>query len=186
MPDIPAMQHRVIRVNDGNDSNNELELVIAATQQYPLKFYNTSQPFNLDKFNAPVVLTVNPGDMTDDRFYCVSANNLMFVRARTNTWNLKLIDRIVGFYTPLEIPIVLTFMAYHTPQTDDYVLRKRTINEYYAIKTKSWRKILNRYKNNIYVDHCGKIEGDNTHCRFCGNCLKHYFACMEKLDVTTR
>ena len=50
---------RIVRVNDGNDSNVNHSLVIESTKCYKHKFYNTAIP-QLD-FDAPVVLTVNPG-----------------------------------------------------------------------------------------------------------------------------
>jgi phosphate starvation-inducible PhoH-like protein len=40
-----------------------------------------------------------------------------------------------------------------------------------------------RYKDNKWVHSCGKIEGElgDTHCRFCGNCLREYYATTERL-----
>jgi hypothetical protein len=65
----------------------------------------------------------------------------------------------------------------------DYTLRERTINKYWAITTKAWRKVMKRYEDNLLVYSCGKIEGEkgNSHCRYCGNCIREYFATMERL-----
>jgi len=90
MPSKAAAKRRIVRINDGNDSNHQHELVITSTKHYPMKFYNTAIPKNLEIFDAPVVLTVNPAKMTDARAYFLDPipKTLMFVRVRTNTWNL--------------------------------------------------------------------------------------------------
>lgn len=195
-PNMPSLKQsigRVIRVNDGLDSNIQQDLVIEATKMYQFKFYNTSIPTDLEKFDAPVVLTINPGKMTNVDFYKLDPipRNLMFVRIRTNTWNIfDVVYPAVNYYTEREVPVVLTFMAYFDTSDkipehhrENYIFRKRTLNSYYAITTKAWREVMQEFEDNIYVDSCGKIEGEkgNTKCRFCGNCLKHYFACSEKM-----
>ncbi len=193
MPDIRNVElyNRVVRVNDGNDSNNNQALVISKTKQFTMKFYNTSIPKNLEVFDAPIVLTINPGNFTDISFYKLHPipKNLMFIRIRVNTWNLELVKTAIMYYTQRKVPIVLTFMAYHKIESilpihrKNYIYRDRTLNKYYAITTKAWKKIMNNFKYNKYVYSCGKIEGEmgDTHCRFCGNCIREYFACMERL-----
>jgi hypothetical protein len=190
MPPVEAAQYRVVRVNDGNDSNVNRDYVMERCKQYPLKFYNTSLPFDLGAFDAPVVLTVNPGAQTDETFNTLGSipRNLMFVRFRVNTWNLDLCDMAVGYYSARNIPIVLTFMAYFTGDIkkgyeDDYILRKRTLNEYRAITTTAWERVMGRYRHNKWVYSCGKIEGERgtTACRHCGNCLREFFACRENM-----
>jgi len=59
------MSRRVVRVNDGNDSNVERNLVMATAAAFPMKFYNTAINKDLGGFDAPVVLTVNPGGYTN-------------------------------------------------------------------------------------------------------------------------
>lgn len=192
LPNMPSQEEsiwRVVRVNDGHDSNVDPAMVMGATQQYPQRFYNTSIPDGLDKFDAPVVLTVNPGQMTDTDIHRVNPipPNLMFVRVRANTWNQsRVVDEAVLFYGG-KVPIVLTFMAYFreaiTPEERQfYTFRKRTSNAYWAITTDAWRKYMTRYEDNKWVYSCGKIEGERgtTACRFCGNCLREYFAAMER------
>jgi len=193
LPNMPSDRKaidRLLRVNDGNDSNMNKGWVIKATENYFWKFYNTSIP-DLN-FDSPVVLTLNPGWMTDEQFFHLKdpmPKNLMFVRIRTNTWNLKkVVVPAVKYYTIREIPVVLTFMAYFTtpiPEDykEDYVFRKRTLNSYNAITTEAWERVMNLFKYNKWVHSCGKIEGEkgDTHCRFCGNCLREYFATMERL-----
>ncbi len=190
-PEVVA-RAAVVRVNDGNDSSNQLEEVVRATAGMPRRFFNTSWPDRVAEFPGPVVLTINPGELTDVSLWKLGPHvprNLMFVRFRTDTWNLDLADAAVEYYATREVPVVLTFMAYHSvdsiPQErrGDYVLRRRTTNEYWAITTDAWRAIVSRYLESKWVSWCGRVEGErgDTHCRHCGNCLKEYFATMERL-----
>ena len=119
LPNIPEdIRFRVVRVNDGSDSNVDRLLVMETVKDFPMKFYNTSMMRDIGLFDGPVVLTVNPGDITDDlsgRLLCpYIPENLMFVRVRVNTWNIELVDTCVNFYSNKRVPIVLTFMAYYT------------------------------------------------------------------------
>ena len=193
LPDDKNAFDRILRVNDGNDSNNDKETVTKLTNKYSHKFYNTSIP-KLD-FDAPVVLTLNPGDMTNTGFHQIKniPKNLMFVRFRTNTWNLVNAKLAIEYYTSKEVPVILTFMAYHSLESipkheqKSYMLRKRTTNEYYAITTEAWRNIMKHslIEDNIYVYSCGKIEGEKgkTSCRFCGNCIREFYATKERMRV---
>jgi hypothetical protein len=184
----------IVRVNDGNDSNVQRELVIASTSQYDHRFFNTSIP-QLD-FPAPVVLTVNPGRKTDVSWHRLEhiPKNLMFVRIRTNTWNLdSVVDPAVQYYTTHPergVPVVLTFMAYFRTEDEmppehrkHYVFRRRTTNDYMAITTEAWREIMKRYQDNGLVYSCGKIEGEkgDTHCLRCGNCVREYHNTRERM-----
>ena len=193
LPNMPNSNNmKVFRINDGNDSNNNQKLVMESTFKYKHRFYNTSIIKNLDKFNAPVVLTVNPKDKTDIDFNIVEKiPNIMFVRIGTNTWNvIPVVDYAVKYYSGIEVPIVLTFMAYHdesyipVAHKDDYIFRERTLNSYWAITTKAWREIMNRYEDNIWVYSCGKIEGEKgkTSCSRCGNCLREYYVTMCRIN----
>lgn len=189
-PNLPSALEalgRVIRVNDGNDSHNEMELVLKRTGMYAMRFYNTSCPDDLEKYNAPVVLTINPGAKTDADFHRIESPppNLMFARFRTNTWNLSICDQAVEWYSDRQVPIVLTFMAYNNAEDVRhpswfYSYRKRTLNQYHAITTDGWTYVMNRYRYNRWVYSCGR-EGVASGCRFCGNCLREYFATMERL-----
>jgi len=195
MPD-PAEVARtggVVRVNDGNDSNVDRESVVRAVQCYPMRFYNTSIPRDLGGFDAPVVLTLNPGKVTDESFHKLDVvpPNLMFVRFRTNMWNLSLADEAVNYYSSKEVPVVLTFMAYFItaeeaiPEThkSDYIFRKRTLNSYWAITTAAWNEVMDRYSRNKLVYSCGKIEGElgDTKCKFCGNCLREFHSTRARI-----
>lgn len=193
LPNLPSLDQatgRIVRVNDGNDSNVYREETMAAVCGYPMKFYNTAIP-RLD-FDAPVVMTVNPGEMTDMTFYDIYSppKNLMFVRVRANLWNMDTVVRpAVEFYAEREIPIVLTFMAYYDDKPKEmgfessYIYRKRTMNSYHAITTDAWLKVMDEFRLNRWVYSCGKVEGERgiSGCRFCGNCLREYFATCERM-----
>jgi len=185
---------KVLRVNDGNDSNVKRHDVIAMTEAYERKFFNTSIP-KLD-FPGPVVLTVNPGKMTDEDFHKVDPipENLMFVRVRTNTWNWNVSLPAIEYYTKRDVPVVLTFMAYfHTidkipeEHRKNYEERKRTTNTYTAISNSAWKKIMDKFVNNPLVHSCGTegVKG-GTACRHCGTCLREYFATQQRLQGTMR
>ncbi|KKK43168.1 hypothetical protein LCGC14_3168830 [marine sediment metagenome] len=192
LPNIPQnnRQFNVIRVNDGNDSNIGRNKVFKETSRFPMKFFNTSIP-ELDAFDDPVVLTINPSKMTDKSFHRIWAKNLMFVRFRANLWNLDLAKIAVQYYADREVPIIMTFMAYfkdavRASHISWYVYKKRTLNSYWVITTSAWRKFMATWEGSPWekwVYTCGKIEGElGAHaCRHCGNCLREYFATMERL-----
>lgn len=199
LPNIPERVQfwQIVRINDGHDSNimpPSMDIRVE-TKQFPRKYYNTAIPKNFSWFDAPVVFTINPGKMTDKSFWELESkdlDNLMYVRFRTNTWNLEITDKAVDYYTSREIPVVLTFMAYfhtidHIPKKHRkfYINRSRTSNVYTAITTDAWRNVMMRYEDNKWVDSCGKIEGERgtSACRFCGVCIKHYMAAMENRSI---
>lgn len=238
MPTPEQARGHVIRVNDGNDSNVDKAQVLLQTECYRDKFYNTAVP-DLDflgvvsraycdgsvdeaKRQMPVVLTINSGHRgMDERFYTlgdcsmgsylcsVPPPNLMFVRILTNTWNQDLVTRAVRYWTDWEVPVVLTFMAYHKEPGDNhgkdwigeewtspgprplcaeqlgYAECKRTLNTYWAVTIKAWREIMATFQDNKFVYSCGKIEGErgDTHCRFCGNCLREYYVTKARMGL---
>lgn len=185
MPRLIETMNRVVRVNDGNDSNVDTDNVIDSTIQFQMKFYNSSNPSAIKNIGKPIVLTINPGRMTDEQIHKVEPeDNLIYVRFRANTWNIELMQEAVDYYSVCEVPIVLTFMAYfNTSIPDDhqkyYTYRKRTLNSYHA----GWEMIMSMNKYNKWVYSCGKIEGElgTTACRHCGNCLREYFATIERM-----
>jgi len=194
MPPLAQVLRRptVVRVNDGNDSGIRPKKVMKACYSYPMKFYNTSISGSVEHLDAPTVLTVNPGPQTDEAPVLLDQipPNLMFARVRTNTWNvLEVVDPAVSHYTAREVPVVLTFMAYYTGKIPEhhqgnYIERKRTLNTYRAITTAAWRRVMALYEDNPWVHSCGKIEGEkgSTLCRHCGNCLREYFATLERME----
>ena len=190
LPHIPPKKltkDRIVRINDGNDSNNQRKLVEQVAQQFDGYFFNTAIPENLKFFPAPVVLTVNLGKMTDTKFYKLNCTplNLMFVRIRTNTWNLeKVVKPAIKFYSDCKVPIILTFMAYYTNaipkrHKSKYIWKKRTLNSYWVLKQKEIEKIMNKFKTNPFVYSCG-IKGQYA-CKFCGNCIREYYNTKERI-----
>lgn len=187
IPPIRLTEGRVVRLNDGNDSNNQRELVEKTAKQYKDYFFNTSIPYKLDKFSGPVVLTINPGKMTDDYFFKLRKipKNLMFVRIRTNLWNLnQIVIPAIKYYTDMGTSVVLTFMAYYTTPIPkkykkDYIWKKRTTNNYWCLKPEKIDEIMNKFKDNPYVYSCG-VKGQ-YYCKFCGNCLREYYNTKERM-----
>lgn len=184
LPNIPSIElakGKIVRINDGNDSNHERDLVVFVAEQYEDYFYNTSINKDIEGFKAPVVLTVNPGEMTDNDFHKSQAKNLMFVRARVNIWNLPLIDAIIDFYKNI-CPVVLTFMAYYTetiPELcrDKYEFKKRVLNSYYCLKPEYLQEIKERYEAFEWVYYC-----NSGACIDCNNCKELYLKKKEELN----
>jgi hypothetical protein len=195
LPNLPSTEQaeaRVVRMNDGNDSNVKREEVEKAAMKYQDVFFNTAIPWQLETFSRPYVLTVNPGKLTDVAYNQVKATkNMMFVRIRTNTWNLEnVVDPAVKYYTEQGVPVILTFMAYYAEESIPekerafcYIQRKRTLNSYWAITTEAWREIMARYQDNNLVYSCGHIEGEKgkSGCKHCGNCLREYYSTKERM-----
>jgi hypothetical protein len=183
IPLIPAQQEavgKIVRVNSGHDSNIQRELVIAATKDYPDKFYNTSIP--VLGFGAPVVLTIN-GRNTDTEYISPSQvkgdlKELMFVRFRLNTWNLDLCDAAVKEWTGKGVVFVITDMRYYdasaVKKPDDYLWKQHILNSYFCLKPEELDKVFRRYSDNGLVEWCGNKETKSTYCKDCGVCQETY------------
>lgn len=191
LPNLPSIEdalNRVVRMNDGNDSNVGREIVEKVAQRYPNVFFNTSIPKDLGKFPGPVVLTVNPGKRTDGEPILLAdcPPNLMFVRVRVNTWNQDTVDRVVSYYAGgRQVPVILTFMAYYAetlPEKEQwkYVWKQRTLNSYWVLKDQVYRGLVERYAGNPFVSTCGKDNGVYS-CAKCGVCLREFFSTKERL-----
>lgn len=184
LPNIPTRMDVgdcVVRMNDGNDSGNDIETVTKVARQFKHVFFNTSMPDVVEKLPGPVVLTVNPGKFTDSgaHLYDDVPANLMFVRVRVNTWNRTVVDGVVEYYTERNIPVVLTFMAYDkVPIPEEhrefYVRKTRTKNAYFVLKPEKWYEIADRYRDNPLVYTCGKNPFTHS-CHRCGACLREYW-----------
>ncbi len=188
VPDYDDTKGRVVRIGDISDAYHQLDKTLQCASLYDDAFLNTSYDALFDKVHdMPIVLTVNPGEMTDKTFYRLEhlPGNLMFVRVRVNAWNLKLVDDIVSYYTSGQvdgtvIPVILTFMAYYeTPIMHGYRYKyewqKRTLNSYWCLKLRYLHEIEARYADNDLVYSCGKK------CVRCGNCIREFFATKERL-----
>lgn len=182
LPSVEEAQGRIVRFNDGNDSNNQRDLVTSTALLYAYDdyFFNTSMPIDLEGFKAPVVLTINPHKMTDTHFHKLKEvpKNLMFVRFRVNMWNLDLLEEAVTYYRE-HVPIVLTFMAYYTENIPEefkehYTWRKRILNSYNVLNPEHVKMIIEKYEG-LPVYACGKA------CKECGHCLREYYNTKERL-----
>ena len=190
LPHVPTFEMadgRIVRVNDGNDSNANRDIVEAVTEKFVDKFYNTSMPFRLGEFPGPVVLTVNPGKKTDVDFHKVDPipSNLMFVRVRVSAWNVEtVVVPAVQYYTERNVPVVLTFMAYYTETIPDgyqyaYEWKKRTLNSYWCMTKEAMDFVTGLFERNPYVYTCG-YKGQYA-CSRCGNCIREYYNAKERL-----
>ena len=186
LPNIPPDETaigRVVRMNDGNDSNHRRLEVEKAAGRYDDVFFNTSSPERIEEYPAPVVLTLNPAKTTDKDFHKVEqTDNLMMVRFRTNTWNLELLRAVLLHYD--RVPVVATFMAYYnadipSEHKGNYTFKQRTINSYWVLRDDCIRDFeyeFFKYKNLYTCGHKG------THpCSGCGVCLMAYYAAKERM-----
>ena len=200
-PQIPTIEEvgvdGIVRMNCGNDSNNQRELVIAAAQQYRQFFFNTSVA-RYD-FPGPVVLTANPKE-EEDNFHrpawhwgnwASPADNLMFVRLRTSATNLDLIDKAVRMWTTAQVPVVLTFMAYYDKEPvvppamlaavgeACYEWRVRHINSYWCPTKPFIRHVLSLFRDNRLVSMCASVN--SPYYRECRNCETYYLQTMKRM-----
>ena len=191
LPNLPEVKPGyVYRINDGNDSSIDIEKVLSTSQKYEMRFYNTCFSYNMKAFDAPVVLTVNGGMKTDIEFEKCDSKKLMFVRFRVNTWNFTLAKECIMWYVERDVPVVLTWMAYHAKDKipfehqKKYERRKRTLNEYWCVKLEEWKKLMRWVSESPYGKLVRSCSGPgDTGCRNCGNCLTFYFrkaSCWEQ------
>jgi hypothetical protein len=190
LPNVPTQAQaagKIVRMNDGNDSNVDREVVEGAARSFPNVFFNTAIPVRLGDFPGPVVFTSNPGKRTDGKAMLLAdpPQNIMFVRARVNTWNAETVLAIVDHYTTRGIVVVLTFMAYYTQDIPDahrsyYAVKKRTINSYWVITDAAYAEIVARYKHNRLVTTCG-ADNNTYSCVSCGVCSREYKTSKERI-----
>jgi hypothetical protein len=193
MPPLP--ESGIMRVNSGHDSNIERELVIAETEQYKHRFFNTSIP-RFD-FPAPVVLTANPQE--EERWHRPPTPvppNVMFVRLRTSGTNLHLVRKAASAWTFLGVPIVLTFMAYYTgeptayPHVTEsiegpaYTWKQRHINSYWCPTPAFMQYALALVRDTAaviprLVTMCGSLE--SGYCKDCRSCETYYWQTLKRM-----
>ena len=196
LPNIPyydVQEHQVVRVNDGNDSNNDWNTVVHGTSWFYHRFFNTSVP-KLD-FPAPVVLTLNPADKTDKDFHVLQyvPANLMFLRWRANLWNIAQLKDAITFYTGQQhaelrrrVPIVVTWMCYSDENSipgsyrHGYEWRTHVSNPYWQVRPSEWDAVMLLFRDNPYVYSCGTPW--SSLCSRCGNCLREWHATMERME----
>lgn len=113
VPTKEEAQGCVVRVNSGNDSNNQRDLVLARTVHLQHKYYCTSVP--TFGFGAPVQFTCNPNELESPFLVPAScANELHSVRFRYAPWNEKHLRLAVSHYAKaLRVPVIITPMRYY-------------------------------------------------------------------------
>lgn len=176
IPTAEDAEGKIVRVNSGNDSNNQRELVLEATRGYKHRFYNTSIP-KFDFEDCPVVLTINPRQ--DGDWVAVALrDNLMFVFFRMNTWNVDMAKEAIRHYCfDIGVPVVLTFMRYfdllsvHEPH--HYEPRKHVLHEYWDITEKAWWMVMSELPLSNLLFTCG--TPGHPYCRDCGVCETLYW-----------
>lgn len=189
LPSASEVKNKIVRVNDGHDSNLQKKLVLEKTVYYAQAFFNTAIPnFDfpspLDGRQRPVVFTCNGGKLETLKLV-EPAPNLMFVRVRANSWDMATLDAAVGHYlVGHQTPVVLTFMRYYNGDLipasakDDYEWKKHVQNSYYCIKNETILGIMNRYKG-LGVRMCGALH--SSFCVDCRNCEFLYWETMRRL-----
>jgi len=188
IPQIPhylEVMSRIVRMNSGNDSNNDRELVLAAAKNYRDVFFNTSVP-QFD-FPGPVVFTANR-QCPDNKVHLVDnpPPNLMFVRARVTPWNVVDVGSVIGHYwRKHRIPVVLTFMRFYNDELIprdrkyDYEWKEHIINDYWVPKLEMVLRIMGHLKGDG-VRMCGTPYSST--CVDCRNCEFLYHECKRKLQ----
>lgn len=184
MPSLEEAEGKIVRVNSGHDSNVDKDLVMEKTKCYMNKFYNTSVP-KFD-FGSPVVFTCNGGKKGTVKLV-EPTPNLMFVRVRTNSWDLSPVDAALDHYwKKYGIPVLLTFMRYYNgdliPEEakDDYEWRKSILNEYFCVKREVVIRILEKYKG-TGLKMCGTPVSST--CVDCGNCEHFYWQALRRMET---
>ncbi len=181
-PTIKDAKNKIVRVNSGHDSNIQRSLVIRSTNKYKHRFFNTS----ISKFDfpAPVVYTANPKEELPVTFLRKVPNNLMFVRLKVSATNLMhVFNGVEAFAVNLNIPVVLTFMAYYTKDPGPwYEWKVRHINSYWCPRRPFVEDVVQRAKliAGRMVTMCGTF-GSNL-CKDCGNCETYYWQTLKHLE----
>lgn len=184
-PHVPYIDslHSIVRMNCGHDSNIDREKVIDASKEFPNVFFNTSIP-KFD-FPGPVVWTANPKE-EDEAPYRKCPVNVMFIRLRVSSTNLKHVKEAIRWYVCEDFtPIVLTFMAYYDgdpPDKTNYVWKKRHINSYWCATPDFMRETLKSAQSigGRLVTMCG--TPDSPWCQDCRNCETYYWQTRKYMD----
>jgi len=194
LPNVPEpreMRYRVVCINDWHDSSNSHLEIVQGMRGYPLRFFNTIVPYFLHEFDAPVVLTLNAREDTDTKFWQLEEipANLMFVRFRVNTWNIKLLWQAVDYYTGTRrVPLILDWVEYPkvsaipTGYRKYYKADQHDGRRIWRVWFEEWRRVADLFTDDILVYTCGRgPRRQDRLCRNCGNCLREYFATRERM-----
>lgn len=184
-PEIPSfgvVGDRIVRVNSGNDSNNNRDHVIQTTKKYRHKFYNTARP-RFD-FPGPVVLTLNP--QWNNSIWRVRPvpSNLMFVRVRANIQDGPVVSEALDWYGRLGVPVVVTFMRYYSKEVigerlvSEYEYRKHITNGYWVPKPEAIVRFMKGFVG-MGLRMCGTSY--SSFCVDCGHCEEFYWRTIKRM-----
>ncbi len=178
----------IVRMNSGNDSNNEKELVLETAKQYKDVFFNTSIPHY--KFPGPVVFTANREEELLATYVLppVIPMNLMFVRMRTSAMNLDRVLDEATEWTQRNIPVVLTLMRYRDigdilEGFGMYYENEPFVDHAWWLPTKNfWSAIVSRskFQVNRLIHTCGSYSSHL--CKDCGLCECYYRITKKRLE----
>jgi len=176
IPTWEESRNKIVRMNSGHDSNIEHDHVIATAYLYRHFFFNTSIP-RFD-FPGPVVFTCNG----KRPLFVDCPSNIMFVRVRTNSWDLEEQDALVEHYLAQGVPVVLTFMRYYAQEAvekpNDYSWRMSISNKYWRPTLGIILSILARYRGKG-VRMCGSPI--SSLCVDCRNCELLYWDALRRM-----
>ena len=196
LPSPDTVGHDIVRMNCGNDSNTRRCECIKQAEKYENFFFNTSIP--QFEFPGPVVYTANRLEEEPIDFSFLSdrknLHKLMFVRLRVSASNKDYVKRGVEVITKMQIPVVLTFMAYYEKEALDivadkypgarafYIKRIRHINEYWCPLGFFMRNTLHKMKRTggNLVSMCGAPS--SNFCRDCMNCAAYYWIAKKRIE----
>lgn len=186
-PDEVNRDGLIVRVNGGgHDSNTDREHVIGATKCYTHRFYNTRITlFNFGWLKhdtllpAPVIFTCNGGKP----LFAEVAPNVMAVRIRAVCWPDETQDKLVDYYTEQGVPVLMTFMRYHswdilhtTAPLGSFVCYRESLhvsNSWICPMPHAVILTMERYKGKG-VRMCGTPW--SSLCVDCGHCAELYWA----------
>lgn len=142
---------------------------------------------SIENESKPVVLTVNPTALRDWSFTVLKLPppNLMFTRVLTTTWNMINVHCAVHYYVGKKVPVVLTFPLFSKVEDippahrDNYSTDERGFQR---ITHAAWSAIMLRFARDPMVYSCGQ-DGLDDSCKRCGNCLREYFATVERIKL---
>jgi len=200
-PNVPTPEEvgsRIVRMNDGHDSNVRRGLVLHTAAQYKDVFFNTSIP-RLD-FPGPVVLTVNPrednptewifpGRFTGIDMYGI--DTLMAVRVRlTPAWTSTAAVLIEKWRT-VGVPVLVSHMRYYSRSAmlamlkdassaveADYERRSHILNTSYQPRPALKRRL----EATVGVGRPGVYLCEEKLCAACGQCEAFYHLCKRRLN----
>lgn len=182
-PTEEEVKGKIVRVNTGNDSNNNRKLVVESTEKYVYRFFNTAIP-KLD-FPAPVVLTINPQYNDKAVFVDPVPLNLMFVRVRVGIWDTGIAREAVEHYVKRGVPVVFTFMRYYdralipAGARESYEWRQHITNAYLCPKSEAIVQFM-RYFGGTGARMCGMPW--SSYCVDCGHCEEFYWRTLRRIS----